>query len=305
MKNPGIYILTSPDRKTYVGKAINLQRRVREHLSLKTPNCKAVHRAIKKYGAENMRVETIHYPGISHEALCEVEKHKIIQLGSHKSEGGYNLTWGGDGLDSETASEHSRKRLAAGTHNFAGEQGSKRAKENNLKRVREGTHHFAGEQGSKFAREKALKRLKEGTHHFAGEQGTELHRKRLAAGTHHFAGEQGSKLARENNLKRLAAGTHNLVGEQGSKLARENNLKRLAAGTHHFLNSAVARKSHYIKRMNNKARRRELYRHYAVLLYSRAVDGMHIYQKRQREGFFDTDIPDTSRAEQTEIGFLP
>ena len=281
MKNPGIYILTSPDRKTYVGKAINLQRRVREHLSLKTPNCKAVHRAIKKYGAENMRVETIHYPGISHEALCEVEKHKIIQLGSHKSEGGYNLTWGGDGLDSETASEHSRKRLAAGTHNFAGEQGSKRAKENNLKRVREGTHHFAGEQGSKFAREKALKRLKEGTHHFAGEQGTELHRKRLAAGTHHFA------------------------GEQGSKLARENNLKRLAAGTHHFLNSAVARKSHYIKRMNNKARRRELYRHYAVLLYSRAVDGMHIYQKRQREGFFDTDIPDTSRAEQTEIGFLP
>lgn len=211
MKNPGIYILTSPDSKTYVGKAINLQKRVREHLSLKTPNCKAIHRAIKKYGAENMHVETIHYPGISHEALCEVEKHKIIQLGSHKSKGGYNLTWGGDGLDSETASEHSRKC------------------------IEKGTHHFAGEQGSKFA--------------------------------------------------------------------RENNLKRLAADTHHFLNPAVARKSHYIKRMNNKARRRELYRYYAVLLYSRSVDGMHIYQKRQREGFFDTDIPDTSRAEQTEIGF--
>ena len=165
LKKAGIYVLRKCNSsKCYVGKDHNLGKRARQHLALKNPSCRAIYKAIKKYGADAFDVELIPYPNISHEALYAVEKWKIKQLGSHGSQGGYNLTWGGDGFDPETAREVARKtaqkRLADGTHHFLD---SDFQRENQLKRVADGTNPFLG---GEIARENQLKQLSDGTHNF-------------------------------------------------------------------------------------------------------------------------------------------
>ena len=74
MKNPGIYILTSPSDNQYVGRDRNLPNRATQHLRGNAPNCRAIHDAIKKYGVDAFSIEIIQYPGISQEALNAVER---------------------------------------------------------------------------------------------------------------------------------------------------------------------------------------------------------------------------------------
>jgi hypothetical protein len=135
-------------------------------------------------------------------------------------------------------SELSQKRVADGTHHFAGEAGSEFQRKNQLKRVAEGKNPWAGQAGSDLNRKNALKRVAEGTHPWAGEAGSELNRKnalnRVADGTHHFAGENGSKL----QLKRIENGTHPWAGQIGSDFARDRNVKRIENGTLNFLGKA-------------------------------------------------------------------
>lgn len=98
MKNPGIYILTNTvNGKQYVGKDSCLPSRINQHLRGQTPNCPAIHNAIKKYGNETFSVEIIQYPDISEEALNAVEHWKIRQFHT-LSPNGYNLTEGGEGV---------------------------------------------------------------------------------------------------------------------------------------------------------------------------------------------------------------
>ena len=140
LKNAGIYILTNRvNGKCYVSKDKKLGSRAEQHLSLKSPSCPAIHNAIKKYGRNAFDVQLIPYPNISDKALCEVERWKIRQFGSHRSEGGLNLTGGGDGFDSKTARETNLKRVAEGTHPFLGGDIQR-------KRVAEGTHNFLDPQ---------------------------------------------------------------------------------------------------------------------------------------------------------------
>ena len=105
MKNPGIYILTSPSGKQYVGLDSDMPNRAKKHLRGASKDCRAIHAAIKKHGAENFSVEYIRYPGISREALNAVEKWKIAQLNTI-APNGYNLT---DGGESGSHSEESRE----------------------------------------------------------------------------------------------------------------------------------------------------------------------------------------------------
>lgn len=116
MKNPGIYILTSPSGKKYVGKDENLPRRPNEHLKGRNSGSPAINNAIKKYGGENFTVEIIRYPGISSEALYAVEQWKIKQLGT-KSPNGYNLTDGGPGTSGFKHSEESKRKMSESSKN--------------------------------------------------------------------------------------------------------------------------------------------------------------------------------------------
>ena len=287
LKNAGIYVLRNRDSgKCYVGKDSNLGMRVRKHLSLKETGCVAICNAIKAHGKDVFDVELIPYPNISHEALNAVEKWKIRQLKSHYSQGGYNLTWGGDGWDSETARANALKRIKEGTHHFLD---SEVRRASNLKRVADGTHHFLGGEVQR-------KRIEEGTHNFLdSEFQRKIQQKRIKEGTHHF---QDSEVQRAIAQKRVEKGAHNFLGgEIQSGVQR----KRVTNGTHHFLNGSFRRRNSYLKRVRAKNRRRELYRIYAALLYSKSVFEEHLYRKRVRDGFFDVEIPDTSKSAQLSI----
>ena len=112
MKNPGIYILTCKiNEKQYVGLDSNLPSRIQRHLNQNTRECKAIHNAILKHGKENFGVQIISYPGISKEALKEIEKFKIAHLKT-QSPDGYNLTAGGDGNLNYKPSPETRAKLS-------------------------------------------------------------------------------------------------------------------------------------------------------------------------------------------------
>lgn len=104
MKNPGIYILTSPSGKSYVGVDSDLPRRPRRHLSGDNKATPLIHAALQKYGADTFTVEIIEYTGISRESLSAIEQWKISQLNT-LAPNGYNFTTGGGPL----TEEHKRK----------------------------------------------------------------------------------------------------------------------------------------------------------------------------------------------------
>ena len=265
----GIYILTNRiNGKQYVGRDSQLGQRARKHLSLKTQECPLIHNAIKKHGAAAFDVQLRPYPGISHEALNAIEKWHIAKLGTQKPNG-YNVTEGGEGLDSETARRNAHKRLANGTHPFC-----------NLDRA----------DHREQARRNAHKRLEDGTHNFLD---PELRR-------------CTPQVVRRNAHKRLANGTHNFLDpETGRRGGRRNAHKRLEDGTHHFLDPETGRRggrrSAYMRKLKGKATRRELYRIYAVLLTSKSVIEAYRHRQLTRDGFFDKEIPDTSQSQQLSL----
>lgn len=63
------------------------------------------HNAVRKYGYENFKREILEF--VEKEKLNEREKYWIKELHSHYTEGGYNMTWGGEGGD--TFTNHPRK----------------------------------------------------------------------------------------------------------------------------------------------------------------------------------------------------
>lgn len=81
--------------KCYIGKTTrSLEKRKLEHIRDK--RCSAIHRALIKYGEENFKWEII-YECDDPFILNVMETFKIMVNHSHYTEGGYNLTYGGDG----------------------------------------------------------------------------------------------------------------------------------------------------------------------------------------------------------------
>ena len=122
-----LYMLSFPSGKCYIGQTIkSVQARFKEHC--RTANCRAVSNAIKKYGADNVRVELVTTVDTQEDA-DRTEKELISFFGT-LSPNGYNLTSGGsiyafDTVQSETTkkkraqsitgrvlSEKSRKQIA-------------------------------------------------------------------------------------------------------------------------------------------------------------------------------------------------
>ena len=112
MKNPGIYILTNTiNGKQYVGKDTNLPKRANQHLNGNNKGSQAIHRAIKKYSADNFEVEIIPYPNVPHQILCWFERSHIAQLDSFRN--GYNQTLGGEGSPGFKQSEETKRKRSA------------------------------------------------------------------------------------------------------------------------------------------------------------------------------------------------
>jgi group I intron endonuclease len=90
----GIYKITNLiNNKVYIGKSINLQRRLKEHKSAPNDNM-AIHKAIKKYGVENFLFEILEE--CFEEQLDEKECYWIDYYNSYLGNG-YNAAPGGEG----------------------------------------------------------------------------------------------------------------------------------------------------------------------------------------------------------------
>ena len=288
MKNPGIYILTSPSGKQYVGKDVNLPSRVKIHLSGKNPQCYNIHSALQKYGADAFDVEIIEYPHISHKALNAVERWKIRHLQT-LSPSGYNLTEGGDGVipSEETIQkirENNKKRVKDGTHHFLGDSNPSH------KRIADGTHNFLdGEfhethrqaicEGRLRGIKTTRRRVESGTHHFLGDSNPS--HKRAKDGTHHFLGDSNP------SHKRVTDGTHNFLD---GEISRRTQKKRLEDGTHNFLGETHPAKQRTLKRLKAEW--------CYIIALSRFWYEIHDYTLKRRSEFLSKDIPDMSNAEQ-------
>ena len=114
--------------------------------------------------------------------------------------------------------------------------------------------------------------------------------------------EESKAKMSETALARVADGTHNFQDADCRNNQRvalsESNQQRVADGTHNLLGGQVQRKRWYLYRQNEKARRRELYRIYAALLFTKSLCEIYRTCQLTREGFFDKEIPDTSNAKQ-------
>ena len=208
----------------YVGKTERtIEARDKERFAPSADDdSKSLKDAMAKYGKENFRVEILQ-DGIMHPEILKLrERYWIRYFDDYYN--GYNRTQGGDGVDSETARDEAKKRVADGTHPFSGDSNP------TYKRIRNRTHNF-----------------------------------------------------------------------QDSEFQRRIQYRRMANGTNPILDPQVRRKSHYAYKLNYKNQRREFYRWVSVILTAKSVCEERIYCKRTREGFFDKEIPDTSKSKQLDL----
>jgi hypothetical protein len=142
-----IYKVTNiKNNKVYVGKTIkSLEKRKIQHekASIIKKDNAYFHNAIIKYGIENFKWEII-FECSDKLILNVMETMKIIVNHSHHTEGGYNLTWGGDGQSGYKHTEETRKKISnklkGSNHPMYGKHLSKEVKENHRKSA-VGKHH--------------------------------------------------------------------------------------------------------------------------------------------------------------------
>lgn len=93
MNKCGIYMITSPSGKSYIGKSLNLGERLNKYKNLLCSDQQYIYHAILKYGWDNMKV-TILYSGerneLSNDTLNRLEeevkikkRRSVIQLSIH------------------------------------------------------------------------------------------------------------------------------------------------------------------------------------------------------------------------------
>lgn len=106
MKDKYIYIyINKINGHKYIGQTNNLQKRFNGHKS-DSYNTNShsynypLHNAIRKYGIENFEFKVLE-SNLTQEEANEKEKYWIQKEKSHISQGGYNITFGGDGCSKE------------------------------------------------------------------------------------------------------------------------------------------------------------------------------------------------------------
>lgn len=106
-----IYLITNlVNGKQYVGKTkYSLAHRWLQHCNRNYNTY--LHNAIVKYGKDNFKIEEICRCDDSH--WEELEKFYIKEYHTHYTEGGYNVSWGGDSnpMDEPLAKQHHREKM--------------------------------------------------------------------------------------------------------------------------------------------------------------------------------------------------
>ena len=87
----GIYVIRNKENgKEYYGQGLNVEKRMWQYHK----NCKVLNRALKKYGEEKFERKIVIY--CEEQELTRIETACIKIFHSHVTEGGYNISWGGN-----------------------------------------------------------------------------------------------------------------------------------------------------------------------------------------------------------------
>jgi len=137
----GIYKITSPIDKIYIGKSRNIIRRFSNYKSLQCKNQIKLYNSLVKYGYDNHLFEIIYE--CSENELNELEKYYIIKFNCVNNPMGLNLTEGGDG--GGRPSEETKKKMSEsmrGNTKWVGKKHSEETKEK-IRNARKGSKHTA------------------------------------------------------------------------------------------------------------------------------------------------------------------
>lgn len=107
----GIYKLTSPSGKSYIGQSINIDRRMKKY---RNANCKAqygIYNAILKYGFDSFRLDIIHEIEDSDNVIDVLNKLEELEIRLQNTmyPNGYNMVSGGN---NRFASEKHKENLS-------------------------------------------------------------------------------------------------------------------------------------------------------------------------------------------------
>lgn len=107
-----IYKITSPSGKVYIGKTVNLKRRMSLYKGLHCKAQRLLYRSLVKYGFENHSFEIVHAlpPDAGNAVLSAYE---VLYISQYKSCGVdlLNLTDGSEGLLGRKHSEETKKKM--------------------------------------------------------------------------------------------------------------------------------------------------------------------------------------------------
>lgn len=126
---PGIYKITSPAGKIYIGRSINIKKRFREHLNASSST--HIGRSIRKYGYSAHKFEVLCYTINENDLLNRLEVFFIDYHNSTNPEIGLNLSAGGGRLNFNHRPEtiEKMKKNRAGWQNSLGRKLSDETKE--------------------------------------------------------------------------------------------------------------------------------------------------------------------------------
>lgn len=107
----GIYVLTSPSGRQYVGKTeFSFRSRIEKYRNCNCKTQKKLYNAIKKYGWENFTYELYEIPN-DPELISMMEIEMIELLDTYNN--GYNLTIGGEGMSGYKHTDESKAKISA------------------------------------------------------------------------------------------------------------------------------------------------------------------------------------------------
>jgi group I intron endonuclease len=106
----GIYKITSPSRKVYIGQSVDIKRRFREYSTLSCRHQISLFNSFKKYGAQRHKFEILQQ--CERDKLNELEKYYVDLFQCFNSKYGLNLRDGG-GRESKMGpiTEEKRRKL--------------------------------------------------------------------------------------------------------------------------------------------------------------------------------------------------
>jgi group I intron endonuclease len=142
----GIYVIENLiNNKKYVGQGEDVEFRMWQ----KHRGCRALNRAIKKYGENNFNRYIIEYCSIK--KLDKREQYWIKKLHSHVSENGYNISWGGNTPNRGISTpEEVKKKIRDSQSGEKGHWYRKHFSEETLKKMREERPNTKGENNPMY-----------------------------------------------------------------------------------------------------------------------------------------------------------